>query len=218
VPELSARNFGLLIAYVLPGFVTLWGIGLVSPAVHLWLVGSTANGPDVGGLFYVSIASVAAGMSVSAVRWAVVDRLHTATGVPRPVWDDTKLNDRLPAFEALVESHYRYYQFYANMLVALALSYPTWRGIAYTGLFQPTDLGFLLVEGVFFAASRDALYRYYHRSAILLGTPERTVNHDQRTRRRRSQHHSTTEQDSREGSQRKAGDSARKATAEPEGE
>jgi hypothetical protein len=185
VQGVSARNFGLLIAYVLPGFVTLWGAGFVSPAVHLWLVGSTAGGPDVSGFLYTCIASVAVGMTVSAVRWAVVDGLHAATGLTRPEWDDAKLSERLPAFEALVENHYRYYQFYANMLVALALAYPTWRISAGAGLFQPTDLGFLLVQAVFLAASRDALRRYYQRSAILLGTRERQVNHDERTRQRR---------------------------------
>jgi hypothetical protein len=185
VQGVSARNFGLLIAYVLPGFVTLWGAGFVSPAVHLWLVGSTAGGPDVGGFLYTSIASVAVGMTVSAVRWATVDWLHATTGVMRPEWDDSKLSERLPAFEALVENHYRYYQFYANMLVALALAYPTWRISVGSGPFRPTDFGFLLVEGVFLAASRDALRRYYRRSAILLGTRERQVNHDERTRQRR---------------------------------
>jgi len=174
-----------LIAYVLPGFVTLWAVALVSPAVHGWLVGSTASGPNVGGFMYVSMASVATGMTVSALRWAVVDSLHVFTGLVRPAWDDSRLSERLRGFEALVENHYRYYQFYANTLVALALAYPTWRINAHAGLLHPMDFGFLLVEGVFLAASRDALRRYYHRSAILLGTRERQVSHDQRSRRRR---------------------------------
>lgn len=182
---ISARNFGLLIAYVLPGFVALWGAGSVSPAVRLWLVGSTAGGPDVGGVFYVSMASVAVGMTVSAVRWAVVDWLHAATGLIRPAWDDSRLNEQLPAFEALVENHYRYYQFYANMLVALALAYPTWRLATHASAFCWADLGFPMIEGVFLAASRDALRNYYRRSATLLGTQERTVSHDERPRQRR---------------------------------
>lgn len=190
----SARNFGLLIAYVLPGFVTLWAVALVSPAVRVWLVGSTAAGPNVSGFMYVLIASVAAGMTVSAVRWATVDWLHAVTGLVRPAWDDARLGKRLGAFEALVENHYRYYQFYANMLVALGLAYPTWCLSAGGSLFQPTDWGFLLVEGVFFAASRDALGRYYRRSAILLGTRERRVSHDQRTRQRRGRRSAAPEQ------------------------
>ncbi len=196
---ISARNFGVLVAYVLPGFVTLWGAGSVSPAVRLWLVGSTASGPDVGGVLYVSMGSVAAGMTVSAVRWALVDRLHAATGLTRPAWDDSRLNEQLPAFEALVENHYRYYQFYANMLVALALAYPTWRLATQAAAFCWADLGFLLIEGVFLAASRDALRNYYRRSALLLGTQERTVSHDKRTRQRRRRHAPAPDQEAGEG-------------------
>jgi hypothetical protein len=73
------------------------------------------------GFLYVTLASVRAGMTVSTVRWATVDPLHALTGIRRPLRNDARLQDRLAAFEAPVENHYRYYQFYANMLVALLL-------------------------------------------------------------------------------------------------
>jgi hypothetical protein len=38
--EMSQKNFGLLIAYLLPGFVVLWGISFFSPTVQSWLTGS----------------------------------------------------------------------------------------------------------------------------------------------------------------------------------
>ena len=214
----SARNFGVLIAYVLPGFVTLWGASLVSPAIHVWLVGSTTAGPEVGGFLYVSIGSVAAGMTVSALRWAVVDWLHAATGLARPAWNDTRLNEQLPAFEALVENHYRYYQFYANMLVALALAYPTWRLSSHASAFCWADLGFLFLEGVFLAASRDALRNYYRRSAILLGTQERTVSHDQRTRQQRRRGQSSPHQSAGKEKQSAPADSDREAGGAVKGE
>ena len=43
--ELTARNFGLLIAYVLPGFVGLWGLGYLSEPVRTWLSGAGPAGP-----------------------------------------------------------------------------------------------------------------------------------------------------------------------------
>lgn len=213
----SARKFGLLIAYVLPGFVVLWGAGCVCPPVHLWLVGSTASGPDVGGFLHISIGSVAAGMTVSALRWAVVDGLHALTGLPRPVWNDTRLNERLEAFEALVDNHFRYYQFYANTLVALALAYPTWRLTSNAPAFCWADLGFVLVEGVFLAASRDALRHYYRRTALLLGQQERTTNHDQRTRKRRRRFQRTQEQDAAQDSKPATDGPIPKGNTKPEG-
>src|SRR5688500_13556261 len=79
--------------------------------------------PSVGGFLYVTLASTAAGLLVSAVRWSVVDRLYHRTGISEPHWEFAQLSDRLPAFLAVVDNHYRYYQFYANMLVALTFTY-----------------------------------------------------------------------------------------------
>ena len=69
---------------------------------------------------YAVLAATTIGMIVSCFRWLIIDHLHRWTGVIPPVWDDTRLEERLPAFDYLVESHYRYYQFVANTVVALA--------------------------------------------------------------------------------------------------
>lgn len=53
-----------------------------------------------------------------------VDTIHHATGLRLPAWD---FSLRLQAYQLLVEFHYRYYQFFANMLIALAFSYITYR-------------------------------------------------------------------------------------------
>ncbi|MGA2501269.1 MAG: hypothetical protein ABSH20_26315, partial [Tepidisphaeraceae bacterium] len=143
--ELSGRNFGLVIAYMLPGLVCLAGLSPFSPMVRSWLAmtgsgnpaGSAGPGaPSVAGFCFVALASLAAGLMVSAVRWAAVDSLHHRTGVTRPAWEDATLSVKLEAFDYIVENHYRYYQFYANMLVALPFSYAALRvaGSTYVSL------------------------------------------------------------------------------------
>jgi hypothetical protein len=168
VLEPLARNFGLLIAYIIPGFIALLGLSLVSEPIRLWLLGAGASGPSIGGVVYLMLACVAAGMTASAVRWALVDAIHHRCGLVRPVWDDARLMERLDAYLTLIEIHYRYYQFYSNSLVALLFSFGIKcrrDGIACGWL----EGGVLFVSVVFYAASRDALSRYYHRSALLLG-------------------------------------------------
>ena len=182
--EVSSANFGLLVAYLVPGFALLWGIRAFSETVQSWLGTGTGAGPTVGGFLYVTIGAVGAGMLVSLVRWAVVDQVHQRTGLRHPGWDFSQLQSKLPAFNAPVELHYRYYQFYANMLVALSAVYLlqrlagglaiglTWRDAACVGF------GSLL-----FAGSRDALRKYYERVGRLLGieeTPEEWVSEDER--------------------------------------
>ena len=109
---LSNQNFGLIIAYLLPGFVSLWGVSYFSPTVESWInVPQQPGSPSVAGFMYVTLASLAAGVSVSAVRWAIIDHLHHATGVVPPVWKFANLEGKLQGYLTLVENHYRYYQF-----------------------------------------------------------------------------------------------------------
>jgi hypothetical protein len=123
VSDLTEKNFGLVIAYILPGFVALWGASDFVPTADAWINSSERGAPTVAGFMYVTLASLAAGLTVSAVRWAVVDHLHHATGLVAPAWRFTHLDDKLEGFITLVEHHYRYYQFYASTFIAGAFSF-----------------------------------------------------------------------------------------------
>ena len=185
---LSTRNFGLLIAYLIPGFVALLGASLVSPSLRVWLLGQSSAGPTLGGFLFVTIASIGASMTASAVRWAVVDAFHHLTGLRRPVWDEAVLDRKLEAFNYLVENHYRYHQFYGNTFVAVLFGYVLWR-ISPEGRGTPAgwvEAGVLILAGVFLAGSRDALRKYFDRASRLLA--EREGHHDQRQLPRRRNH------------------------------
>lgn len=181
--DLSARNFGLIVAFLIPGFVLLWAARDLSPVINEWLSGPGVGGPSVGGMLFVTLASLAAGMSVSAIRWAIVDSiLHWS--VPPPAWRFADLGRKLPAFLALVENHYRFYQFYSNMLVATVLAYALARPGQGRGITW-LDTGVFLLVAVYAGASRDALQKYYSRATELLGLPESEVPDDQRIPRPR---------------------------------
>jgi hypothetical protein len=185
VKEVSGENFGFLIAYVLPGFVSLWGVSHFSPTVRGWLITSASTAstsPTVGGFLYVTLASVAAGLTASTIRWALIDRLHEVTGIKRPRWDDSRLHERLGAFEALVENHYRYYQFYGNMLVALLFLFVARLVAAGRSIadINPLDCAILALGALYWAGSRDTLRKYFSRAELVLGTIEREVQDDKR--------------------------------------
>lgn len=171
--ELSPFNFGLIIAYVVPGFVTLWGLSYHSETVRDWLAVAPATAPTVGGLLYSTLASIACGMIVSAVRWAIIDTIHHCTGVRLPRWDFSLLPERLDAYRTLIELHYVHYQFDANTLVALSFAYVAWRSAVGGWAYQwgAVDIGFVVVCVFLFLGSRDALRKYYRRAGELL-TPK----------------------------------------------
>ena len=185
--EVSGRNFGLLIAYILPGFVSLLGLAEFSPTIELWIATGSATAtasPTVGGFLYLTLASVAAGLTVSTIRWAVIDRVHHATGIAKPPWNHSALQEKLAAFEALVQNHYRYYQFYANMLVALGFLLAARLAVSGRCIsdFNYLDSALVLTGLIYWAGSRDALRNYYTRAAFLLGTLEGDKSDDKRTR------------------------------------
>ncbi|MCC7086533.1 MAG: hypothetical protein IT427_16160 [Pirellulales bacterium] len=169
---LSNQNFGLVIAYLLPGFVTLSGFSYFSPTVAGWITASHQDAPTVAGFMYVTLASLAAGVTVSAVRWAMVDQLHHATGLVPPAWKFANLEGKLQGYLTLIENHYRYYQFYANMFIATAFAYFARifaEGPAFPGRLA-AHVGFLALEIVLFAGSRDTLRKYYNRTQQLLNS------------------------------------------------
>lgn len=179
--DITSRNFGYLIAYILPGFIALWALKDWVPVFQTWLsaVEACENMPTVAGFLYVTMASLGLGMAISAVRWVVVDGIHHYTGLKRPEWDDAKLQANLNAFEIVVEHHYRYYQFYANSLISVLMLYAGHRMSESTDniLF---DLTFFTVLITFWLMSRDTLRKYYRRASQVLKHTKRKPNHGKR--------------------------------------
>ncbi len=183
--DFSPFNFGTIVAYLVPGFIVLWAVSFHSAIVQGWLSMSAATAPTVGDLLYATLASLAAGVTVSAIRWAVIDTLHHHTGLPPPRWNFALLPERLAAFQMLVEDHYVYYKFYANALVALVFLYVAWRTSATATVNQwRLDAAFFVLCIVLFIGSRDALRRYYRRAEQLFSTKHEKggEKHDERQR------------------------------------
>jgi len=169
--DTSSRQFGLLVAYLLPGFIALAGIARLVPAVARWLQPTIdQGGSGIGPPVYAVLGATAVGMVLSCIRWVVVDHIHQWTGVTAPDWDVDRLEARLDAFNQLVEYHYRYYQFYSNTLVALLWTYVVnrWEGIP-SSLTAASDVGVVILCAVLFAGSRDTLRKYYTRTERLIG-------------------------------------------------
>lgn len=168
--EITARQFGLLIAYLLPGFVGLAGVAPLAPTVAAWLQADRLATAGVGPSVYAIVAATTAGLIISCFRWLLIDTLLHCTGLPRPIWKDQRLDELLEAFDYLVENHYRYYQFYANTLMAILWSYSVHRTIHSSPLLgSGTDLGATVLCAVMLAGARDALAKYYQRTSRLIG-------------------------------------------------
>lgn len=164
------NDFGLIIAYVLPGFVALWGTADLSPPLRAWLGTTPESGPSVAGFLFITVASVGAGLTVSTVRWLVIDTLHGWTGLKPHDRDFATLQQNTEGFNVLVEYHYRYYQFYANTLIAVVWTWIARRAsLGMLSGFGWADVGYTLLVALFFLGSRDTFRKYYLRTGQLLG-------------------------------------------------
>ena len=170
--DLSSANFGLVIAYLLPGLVALWGASYFSPTLQAWLGTRPSDAPTVAGFLYVTPAAIGAGITVSTIRWMLLDTIHHWTGIRRPDFDYARLECNIQAFDLLVRHHYDYYKASANGLVAVAFTYLAHRtatGFSTTPL-TATDALILLLGVVLFVGSRNNLKNYYGRVEMSLGS------------------------------------------------
>jgi hypothetical protein len=164
--EPSVNDFGLLIAYVLPGFTALWGTTYVWDTFRPWYGLQQPNEPTLGGFLFLGLASVGAGLTVSTLRWLLVDALHHRTGIRPPAWDFAGLASAEGGYRLLLDIHYRYYQFYANALVALLIVLAC--RLASTQTLTGLDAALLGCAALFYLGSRDSLAKYYRRGEQLL--------------------------------------------------
>ena len=175
--SVSNANFGPLIAYLVPGATALWGFSRFSAPLRSWFAFTAVDAPTISGFLYLTVASLAVGMTVTAIRWASVDVLHAKTGLRPPALNFARLAGNVDAFNLLIEIHYRHYQFYANMFVATAIAFACQRSAIGTGFgLGWLDAGFVALEAVFFYTSRDTLQKYYQRTRQLLSGPQGSKN------------------------------------------
>ena len=160
--EVTYTHFGLLIAYVLPGFVVIWGLS------GLWPIAPICTGnlkdcttiPSLVGFFNTTLGAITAGMVVNSLRFALIDTIHHRTGLVRPPLDGPSLQRNLAAVNVVVDHHYRHYQFHSNIIVAGLIAYAAhlYQSFTFTGL---PELLLVVLAVIFWVGSRDNLRKYY---------------------------------------------------------
>jgi hypothetical protein len=172
--DLSSENFGVIIAFWLPGFVLLWALSYSIPGLTPLLIGynvTTKGSETIGSFLYLTVASLSLGMIVSAIRWLLIDHfLYWVVRVKKPTTDFANLSKpgTFEAFKGLNENHYRYYQYYSNTLTAIVvgfLAYLEWGAVAPT---LRVWIAVSLLAMALLLAAGDALQKYNTRVADIL--------------------------------------------------
>jgi hypothetical protein len=169
--EMSENNFGVIIAFLLPGFLLLWGLSISFESIARLLASSTdKDAPSVGGFLYATLASLSLGLLLSAARWLIVDHLLVLFGVIDPGlnYENLKDKDRYAAFLGVVENHYSYYQYYSNTLVAIIIAFAAHVVFGKQPATISVWIVVIAVSVALFLGARDSLKKYYTRAQLVL--------------------------------------------------
>ena len=176
--EITYTHFGLLIAYVLPGFVVVWGLSGLWPITPVCTSDTAvcATVPSLIGFFNTTIGAITAGMVVSSLRFVLIDTINHLTGLKRPELDGDTLQDNLDAVNTVVDHHYRYYQFHSNLLIAGLIAYGAhlYKDLTFMGL---PEILLALLAVSFWLTARNNLKKYYaHRGTFTTKNKETAMS------------------------------------------
>lgn len=163
----TTESFGLLISYLIPGFIVLWGASHFSSDIQGWMGVAERSTETIGGFLYGTVAATGAGLTASTVRWLLIDPIHHWTGIRPPKWEVANLHIHTNVLEILIESYYRYYQFYANSAVAISFAAIThWIKDGFNWI---EFASIVLLSSLFLAGARNTLRKYYAQVKDILG-------------------------------------------------
>jgi hypothetical protein len=145
VKGLADLDFGTYIAFFLPGILAFYGLSPLSANIADLFGKVTAKDEGLGAAFLLLIAGLILGTLVSGIRAVTLDPLlHLIGRVKKPELNYASLRseeERVAYNEALANT-YRFYQFYGNMVLSLAL----FGGVRY------------VIEGVNFRTEKSVSY------------------------------------------------------------
>ena len=130
-------NFGLIIAYFLPGVLVTYSLRYISARIDHLLHAVEEGQVFLGPAVVLVVGALVAGLIISSIRTVAVDSLLYKAGIPKPQVDYKKLTsaEKWAVYSQVVENIYRFYQFYGNIFLGLLLLAILRYGIAGVPIF-----------------------------------------------------------------------------------
>jgi len=187
--SIPGLDFGLFIAYVLPGVIALYGLSLLHAPLHEFLRLNTAQ-PSIGSTLIIAVLALGAGRVISIGRAAAIDPTFgiavpfvSCHGAPQrgaimtvaPDYRQLVDSGRREAFLLAVAEEQRHYQFCGNTVLA-ALLYVACSLIALRRkqhhrlqLLRVSAL-YIVVALLLYGGARQSYYSFMRAVAQLNGT------------------------------------------------
>lgn len=180
IKDVSSTSFGYIIAFLLPGMMLLFGLGLWYPNLFPTL-GLTKLDASIGGSALFLLASLSAGLIITAPRWFIYEKLLChKTKFDAGHFTGLSQSDKMAAFKAVVDEHYRYHQFYGGASIALV---PILLFLVHTGychsrmLFWSAIISSVALETLLVYTSTDCWKKYVIRGNTIVSGSEGNERH-----------------------------------------
>jgi hypothetical protein len=173
VKDVTTTSFGLLIAYLLPGLVGLYGGRYWLDEVDRLFMTLGTKEASFGLFLLVALAGLTIGMLVTPVKWVVYEvLLFRGRRIQPSALKTLGESGKHDAFRAVIDEQYRYHQCWGNMslvliLLSLGWFHTEWSGLSFGGKLAAILLS-VLIEGAVIWAAIESYRRYVDRATAVL--------------------------------------------------
>jgi hypothetical protein len=169
--DVTSTSFGLVIAFLLPGFAAFFALSFWSPHVQALFLKFLEAQSNVGSFLLVVVCSLTMGLEMSILRWILFEKwLCKHKKLDLAKFAHLGAEAKLTGFRAAVDEHYRYHQFWGGMAVVIPCIGIGMVNESGGSVPQKLELGiaFLIAEIVTVIAAQSAFHNYIDRAAYIL--------------------------------------------------
>jgi hypothetical protein len=125
--DLTVTSFGLVIAYLLPGLIGLYGLSFWSKAFDRMFSTFLTSESNLGLFLIVVLASLAVGLFANGVRWLLFEMLFCTKYRTQGALHQALSGERkLSAYRLVIDETYRYHQWWGGAGVVIPVGYLGW--------------------------------------------------------------------------------------------
>ena len=172
--DVTSTSWGLLIAFVLPGLVAFYSLGFWLADVEELFNTFVTPRSNIGLLLLVFAAANVMGVQVALLRGLLYEQCLCRSRHLDPADFGAlgKDENRLAAFRAVAEEHYRYHQFWGSMSIVMPIFAVGWmvdlRGCLHWWQILVAVSAFVVIEGATVCGAIVAYRKYVDRGKHIL--------------------------------------------------
>jgi len=176
-PDQITRNFGFIIAFLLPGFIGLWGISYFDRGVESWIKRASSGPTSIGDFLLVVVASLGIGIFVSGLRCLLFEELNLLKALKAPAKVGQENRGPLSVQREANENFYKFYLFYANTAVAVFVVFVVSLFLpSHEWTLLPKAIALVVSEVILVFSAKDSIKRYREAiRALPMGPEQKTA-------------------------------------------